>query len=272
MLYIFLDRCAVIAIRDYLNGKPYSELMIDRLKCLDIEGNIVSLMPALIEGNKTFRGNIGECRKNTEEEIRKTSKFFENVELHPDLSNWEKIPKLDECEHEEGFEDKERFLRDVSLLLNKGVDKKTRKDCENKIIECALNNGLTLSSFHIIIVVLAVLYGSSEADNVCKFKKANPEKHIYNALNDILSLSRVISMAAQVHACYPGARHIFVTEDKALNALFGYLNTTNIRLVETENGTQAMCGLHISPKMFPHLTEEELESLLERSKANIPQE
>ena len=170
------------------------------------------------------------------------------------------------------LEYKERFMRDVSLLLHKGVDKRRRKECENKIIEYALENGLTLSSFHIIIVVLAVLYGSSEADNVCNFKKANPEEHIYNALNDILSLSRVVSMAAQVHACYAGAKHIFVTDDKALNALFDYLNTTNIRLIKTENGTQAMCGLHINPKMFPQLNEQERDTLLERLKTVLPDE
>ena len=103
MFYIFLDRCAVVAIRDFLNDRPHSQPMIDKLKSLDIEGDIVSSMPALIEGNRTFRSNIDKCRKSTEEEIRKTEQFFKNANLHPNSSNWKDIQKLYNCEHEEEF-------------------------------------------------------------------------------------------------------------------------------------------------------------------------
>lgn len=79
MFYIFLDRCAVIAIRNYIDGEQCSQTMIDRLESFDVQGNVVSIMPALMEGNRTFLGNIDEWRRGIEEEIRMAQEFFKNV-------------------------------------------------------------------------------------------------------------------------------------------------------------------------------------------------
>lgn len=271
--YYFLDRCVLIVIRDYISNaqKSTNRIINERISNLiklDRDDAIVSIMPALMEGNIKFKNNKELWRQNIESELVNIQKFFKQAELHPSPENWENIQKLYNAEHENSFDNCCRFLKQISMFLYQPVSSRKYREYEERILSIAEDNNI-LSSVHVILCALAVLYKNIDACNVLKLKQNYSDDEIYNSANDIFIISRTISMSSMVYIEYRNVNIEFITYDIALQSLYKYLIPINMRVTQSTNGNIAVCGLSIEQKLFPALSSPEINQLIDRLKLRI---
>lgn len=78
VIYV-LDRNVVSEIKNYIAKKKYKQEVIDFLKSIDCNGNIISILPAINESvlaKKPEKNDKDKFVESTEEEIQIVDKFF----------------------------------------------------------------------------------------------------------------------------------------------------------------------------------------------------
>lgn len=166
--------------------------------------------------------------------------------------------------HECKFENYKSFIISISNHLFQPIGKKDIGKYIDIIIDTAKNNDIDVKH-PLVFCTLSTLCGNLNSRRVLKFKRTMDQREVYNALSDILALSRFPKIVYQIRKSDVDVEPKFITFDKSLRYFYekiGLQSVSNSMLPNTTNVTSTtFCP---SRELFPNLDDNEYASLMER--------
>ncbi|MDD5123391.1 hypothetical protein [Methylovulum sp.] len=261
MKFIFLDRNAISCIKENLAGKKPDPEMLKRLRKLrqfDKESFIVSPMLSIIEGQIGKREDEEQKLNTIKVESAAVSDFFLHARTDSGFIEVaaNEIANIFSENIEGNWVGYIDFLKVIQEMLYQSISKANRPKYKSDILQLAKKNNIPLAH-PIVICCLAVLYGNNDVRSILKPKKNIAEdsknKAAYNALNDILLISRLGHIQA-VFNKYGNGRVVveFLTFDKGLEF---FLKKTKIIDIKLNDDGEVFITAISSQEFFPDLNE-----------------
>ena len=273
---ILLDRNAVsIAKKGRLKNSELYSMQRDRqeeyncLLKLDRPANIISPIFSICEGESGYKESGFKVLETLKKETAAISDFFRKAKSDSNvlLNNSAQFTEIFSDPIELLWDSYKQFLSKVHSIICRAQPKKDRKHHESKIISLARD--YEINPCHpIVVCCLAALYGNNVAKRILKF---NPNKsiyhktkdrQIYNALSDLLSISRTQHIQALANKKRQSKKSInvtFFTLDKNLKEFAKYLDIQNTRI--SKDGTNYITFTW-EYSIFSELSKGEAEGLL----------
>ncbi len=267
--FYLLDRNIVSIIKDANKRKPQNRndkvKMLSRLKTIDRKRSFVSPMLSIMEG-QTGKIESPELIKATlEKESKIIAQFFRKAHIDtPFLSVNDHYISSKFHELTTNHTSYLHFLEKCSQLLYIPISPKNKNRIKDQILDLARENEIPFSS-HIMMCPLSVLYGSDIARGVLKPKKNNFKG--YNALNDLLFLSRIQQIKAHAKKIFQEEKFNieFLSLDSNLLLFFSLIET----LDTTKNIDRIETIVSYDRKLFPDLKKEDYLRLMEDIDSNF---
>lgn len=170
--------------------------------------------------------------------------------------------------HEHGFKSYIEFYKDSSLILSQSISPKKYAQTEKEIISIAKKHNVSI--FHpIFLCALSVMYGNEYAREVLKFKQNPTNENAYNALSDILLISRIPNLAYVLRTeNFKECKIKLFTFDKNLKKIYDYFIFKTVKVSQNDTNSMAIdINADLNPEIFTALSKEEVFDLIERLKS-----
>lgn len=261
--FYLLDRNIISLLKDSAKGKRQKakskELnMLVKLRKIDRKNSYIGSILSTIEGQTGKKESVESIKKTIKDDSSPLSSFFRKARLDGKFLLKEK-DYLSEVIAElwENYDSYYNFLEECSDLLYQKVKGEKKHEIRNSILDKANKYKIPLSH-HVVICCIATLYGSIDARKVMKPKKLKFKA--YNALNDLLFLSRIQQIKATAKNMKIEKFTIyFLSLDVYLMNFYSLINTVDAYLVDG--------GVHVnasySEQLFPDLNYNEFIELTE---------
>jgi len=246
---ILLDRNAVSTIKQKI--LPHRDR---ELRLLDKPNNLISPFLSIQEGNiGSQMKDKKEIEKLINQELILLKKFFKKAKIDIALSQQKElfINSFSEGMGTEKWNNYNDFLLVVNDLLYQPIAKIEQDTIKRSILKKA--NEFKVDLGHtIVICCLSTLYGCSFSRKILKFspKNYNP----YNALNDLITISRIAQIKAMAIEHNIKDKIEFFTFDKPLDDFFKNVTISSQKLVPNV-GTEI--EITFTNKLFPNLGKDE---------------
>lgn len=266
----FLDRNAIGTIDLFLNYRKKNERILQqrmpRIKRIDRPYNIVSSLLSIMEGVK----GLNETKDDKETAIISDShilKFFKKAktDVSTNMILKEKIKELQLGRHEENFFQCIAFYKSVhNLLINEMPISNARKK-DIIIIDKARENGIDIHH-PIVLLCLAAMYKNKFARNVLKIKPVCRDSDIYNAISDVLAITRLILISNMIYTHKMANFVDFITFDKALEKIWESFSSYTSILTKKQNDIIHTVELYNIRSLFRHLPERQYFEIIDKLK------
>jgi hypothetical protein len=264
ILYFF-DISSISHIKDLERSMsdPVLKKRIDIFRSIDLLGNGISYLPALLEKMSDTKSRFDALGlvEEAKRDVTALRKFFTKATVQePDDFIIPGIKDLMGIQTELSGEKYHAFLEFANAL---GIwQPVANKDRFKTVVQlCGEADRLGFSRGHpVVLTSLACIYGCVQAREVMKFKKDPAKFKSSNALGDIQLISRTQSLA---HGIRGGRfqKTEFITDDQWLHDLFGFFPTEVIK--HEVVGGEAATTFSMSPNLtalFPDLFNQNSES------------
>lgn len=255
-----LDRNAVIFLRDWVPGTFGGNISrFIRLRRLDRHFTMVTPMFSIWEGKTWVVESAEEKILTVAEEAKVMRRFFRRARTDGPFLETEKQMFAEALagHSEEKFPAYLQIVSYVQQTLYQRPAPRDRKDIQETIIAMAKESGIGLGH-PIVVIALAQLHGSPVTQGVFKAKQKikKPENAAYNAVMDILVLSRLAQIQSVINDKSMAAhtRLSYVTFDPSLEKLLVLLRPNSSSSIVMGEGQ--ISGTY-SPyrELFPDLDE-----------------
>lgn len=272
--FYILDRNVIGTINSILKNKssaiPDIRERIKRLKSIDKKKNFVATLLSSIEGAHSFNETVDDKKQTIIEESKIVKKYFKFAQNDSEV-NMKLINNLYGVNlgiHEDKFINYFSFYKNISPILSQSISKTKYEEIKNLIIDTALQ--YTISPLHpLVLCSLAILYGNHAALRVLNYKLNPTDNHIYNALSDILTISRIPSMTIGLKTGrFKDCKIKFVTFDQHLKKIYDAFTSENSNVYTYSPQSVAVhIDITLASSLFPTLSREESYQLIEDIKA-----
>lgn len=256
-----LDRNAVIFLRDWMPGTYGGNMSrFIRLRRLDRHFTMVSPMFSIWEGKTGVVESADEKLLTVDEEAKVMDRFFKRARHDGPFLEQRKemLAEIFSGHSEEMFPAYLRIVTYVQQTLYQRPPQRDRKGIQEAIIAMANESGIGLGH-PIVIISLAQLHGSPETQGVFKAKQKikKPENAAYNAVMDILVLSRLVQIQSAINSGTQAnhTRLSYVTFDPSLEKLLDLLRPNSSSATAFGEG-QVSATYTPSRELFPDLDED----------------
>lgn len=255
---ILLDRNVISSIRQKLNGQKVLVERTSELRKLDRDNNLISPFFSIQEGQSGKKENKEQMEKTINDEIDILNRFFKRAHIDRYFSEENKNIFLNSYENYNGTDNWENyycFLEKMNSKLYQPIAKQKQSKYKEAIIKEAVNLNINIGH-PIVIACLSTLYGCNNSRKLLKLKPNNND-NIYNALSDLLIISKISQIKALAKEKEIKENFEYFTFDKPLKEFLNSINIVSQK--STDKGTQI--GIQFSKKLFPNLDENSLKKL-----------
>lgn len=260
-----IDRNIIGKIKD--NFKDVKPEKIARIKSLDRKGVTISLLFAMIEGNKGSPQTTSEAFDGIKKEIEYLPDFFKNAKVDTDFFQHETLLSASAASDQQP-RDFKRYAPLVQFMqenLYQKLKKKDRAPILEKIGEVADRSQVERGNI-ITLCGVASLYGNSNASDVLKPKlpssdQITTEKRAYNAIADLMTISRMAGLKRWLNIANPNARIFFRTLDSGLEEFAKEIAILNHKSTAFPGHTVQETTIGVNKSLFPDLNLAEFEEL-----------
>ncbi|PSW58835.1 hypothetical protein C0W54_20925 [Photobacterium kishitanii] len=261
-LYL-LDRNALSDIKKSIDGARVDPERLNELKKIDIEGNLISGYLAVREGQSKKIESSEEIECQIEKDLPYLDLFYTKAKTDGKILLDNKKVTAKCLGHVEGRELNWdiyiQFIKYVQKILYQPIKPSKRLEYAENIISKA--RALSVPSGHLIIIcAISSLYGNSWAKKILKsklnFSKQQAEEAAYNALSDLICLTRTLEVKLKFYNSYEVQ---FFTFDKPLLNFFLQLKINKISSI-SNNGINV--NITYPREMFPELSDNEYDQLM----------
>lgn len=270
MKLVLLDRNAVSRIKQKLSGKKIPDEMDRALRLLDRKDNKISAILSIREGQSGKRENKQQIKETLKIETDAIARFFKKATTDSSiLANMaENFSEIFSVHTELKWEEYASFADKVQIIVLEPKSKKDKEIEKENIINIAIEIGIS-PSHPIVICYLSVLYGCQGTRKIVKPKENRTEdennKALYNVLNDILVLSRLLMIQAITDEDKYRNQHIkYFTFDKGLDFFIKSFKINRIETVSDGVKTATITNVTCSRKLFPDLDEDSYIELMKK--------
>lgn len=272
--FYFLDRNAIGTIEAILRGKALNDeewrTRKKRLKAIDKKKNFVAALLSSVEGANSFNETPENKETTMLKEANLVKSFFKlaqkDAKANTNLAN--AMSQLSLGKHEHGFKNYIEFYKESSPILSQTISSKKYSEKEKEIISIAKKHNV--STVHpVFLCALSVMYGNEHAREVLKFKQNPTNENAYNALSDILLISRIPNLAYILRTGnFKECKIKLVTFDKNLKKIYDYFIFKTVKVSENDMNSVAIdINVDLNPEIFTALSKEEVLDLIERMKS-----
>ncbi|MEE3935835.1 hypothetical protein V2I68_09750 [Pseudomonas viridiflava] len=260
-----IDRNIISKIKD--NFKDVKPEKIARIKSLDRKGVTISLLFAIIEGNKGSPQTISEAFDGIKKEIEYLPDFFKNAKVDIDFFQYETLLSATAAADQQP-RDFKRYAQLVQFMkenLYRKLKKAERIPILKKIGEVAEQSQVERGNL-ITLCGIASLYGNRNAFDVLKPKppsseQAITEKRAYNAIADLMTIPRMAGLKRSLNVAQPNARIFFKTLDSGLEEFAKEIAILNHKSTAFPGHTIQETTIGVNKSLFPDLNLAEFEEL-----------
>lgn len=260
-----IDRNIIAKIKD--NFKDVKPEKIARIKALDRKGATISLLFAMIEGNKGSPQTTSEAFDGIKKEIEYLPDFFKNAKVDIDFFQHETLLSAAAASDQQprDFKRYAPLVRFMQENLYQKLKKKERKPILDKIGEVADRSQVERGNI-ITLCGVASLYGNLNAFDVLKPKppssdQVTAEKRAYNAIADLMTISRMAGLKRSLSMANPKTRIFFRTLDSGLEEFAKEIAILNHKSTAFPGQTIQETTIGVNKSLFPDLNSAEFEEL-----------
>lgn len=236
----FLDINAMDVIKKVANAQPLDarkQALVARLRSIDLPGNRVSCLIALMEKVNDRKSNLPDAllRQEIENDVALMRAFFHHAKPgDPDTFHLDYFDGFRGGLLEHGEPEYVQFLRAVNdqhELAQTVSPKKRFKKTEGVI---ATADALGIRRTHPVVVLsLACLYGNPDARKVLKFKEDPRAFRVENVLADVMAIGRFLERKIELEQMgHRGQSSIqtaeYITDDTGLAAVLKSYRGTSV--------------------------------------------
>lgn len=262
----FLDICSISHIKHFLGKRRFKdkkhEQSIKDLRDIDLAGNAVSCLPALMEkaSDRKSKLTTDQFVVELQRDLAGMGKFFSSAKVAESAEFVETQARdVFGTDMEDGTPEYLAFLEFANSLRLHGDTGRDRQFKTARLL-CDKAEELGVSTSHpVVITVVARVYKCEAARDVLKFA-GNPENfNASNALGDIQAISRVGGRLAQLVGAFVGKGKMFQnwgfrTGDSALVKLFTYFTHNGVEVTDGADESEKSYSVKIDePSLFPEL-------------------
>ncbi|MFJ2983076.1 hypothetical protein D3C76_494930 [compost metagenome] len=260
-----IDRNIIGKIKD--NFKDLKPEQISRIKSLDRKGVTISLMFAMLEGNKGLPQTTEEAFEGINKELDYFPDFFKNAKVDKDFFKNETLLSAIAASDQQP-RDFKRYAPLVQYMqenLFQRLKKEKRRPILEKIGEIADRSQVERGNL-ITLCGIAALYGNRNAFDVLKPKppsndKVVTEKRVYNAIADLMTIPRVARLMQGGYGVNSRGRIFFKTLDAGLEEFSKEIVTLSSGGEKFPGYTIQETTIGINKTLFPDLNSAEFEEL-----------
>lgn len=267
MKLILLDRNVISTIRQKLNNQKISPYRIRVLRKLNRSDNFISPILSIREGQSGIRENAEKTKTTITNEANLIARFFTKAKTDSEflINEQNDLSNVFGNNIELSWDSYELFLIEMNDILFQPISKQKQQKYENIIFEKALHYNID-KGHPVVICCLSTLYGCNNSRGILKFKpmldEKDKRKNIFNALNDLMVLSRLSMIKAANTNANKKYKIKFITFDNKLCEFLKSIKTNYEQIIEYSTEI----NVTYSKKLFPDLNEDEFTQFIERLK------
>ncbi|MFT8613514.1 MAG: hypothetical protein ABF727_12985 [Gluconobacter oxydans] len=237
-------------------------LMHYKVRRLDKSNITFSTILANMEGGCGKRHSPQQFKQHCHHDAEIVIKYLEKART--DISAMDFIAHMVEKHsvllEEDNVEKYQLFLEKINHFLVHPLKACLRfKTCQEI---CTVAEEAGINRYHVVVLVsLASVCGFEAAKNIIKPKEKLDDLNTYNAINDIMVLSRIGTFKAISKQEGNGATFAYLTLDKNLEAFLKAVRITDATATPCIGGMQTMTTYRPLPSLFPSLTRKQFFAL-----------
>ncbi|MEL4440342.1 hypothetical protein [Shewanella algae] len=264
MKLILLDRNAVATIKENLNGKSVDINRLKTLRNLDNKKNHISPILSIIEGQIGKRETKEEMMLTLKKEADAISEFYRRATKDSEylLETADSMCDVFSNHNEHKWDNYVNFLTQANPILFQNVAKHKKQESIESLLSLAKANNI-YAGHPTVIICLSILFGSNEARSVLKPKKDVENFKSYNAVSDIILISRICHIKAIFSQSKKSTLLKFITFDEGLEFFLKSIRVLDNKIIQ-DGGVEIEA--EYSHKLFPGLTKEEFTSFMVKLK------
>lgn len=262
--FYILDRNAVATIKASLAGDRCDQRRLKQLKSIDVEGNFVSSILSIIEGQSGRREDFEEIQKTARVECEALKSFYKNARTDFHLKDDLNFAEVFSNNIEHNWANYLSVVGKVQQDLYQPMSEKAREQYLEVLVDHIKQNGVHLGH-PVSMCCISLLYGSKQARKILKPKKNHSKESLdrdsYNAVSDLLLISRLAHIRLVFNEQRPELSLKLLSFDNGLRSFFNYITLLNGEIIPS-GGVKVITKY--SPKLFSDLTEGQAIQLLRR--------
>lgn len=250
-----LDRNVIAEIKMAIAGKePRNPSWRERLKLLDVAGNVITPIVSIIEGQLGVTESEIEKSKTIAKEVAVIEKYFTKAKADNYFqSHIVEAASVLSGRVEDAWDEYLCVIKEAQRKFYQSMSDNETEEQRQKFV--ALLHDKNISIYHpVAVCCLSALYGSQDGRKVLKAKKkvmANEiPKLAHNALSDVMVVSRLNFFKAKLRHCGGAEVKVeFITFDKALESFVSWYASAYVELAKDGVGTNFCPKICYFPKM-----------------------
>lgn len=269
MKLILLDCNVISTIRQKLNKQKILSSRNRILRKLNRSDNTISSILSIREGQSGIKENVEQTKITTNDEAKLIANYFTkaNTDSAYLLKAQDELSTVFGNNIESKWNSYVSFLNKMNDILYQPISKKIQRNYEQIIVSSALEFDID-TGHPIVMCCLSVLYGNNNSRGILKFKpklnENDKDRNIYNALNDLIVVSRLSMIKALSKNAHKNYKIEYITFDNKLSIFINSIKVNYEKVI----GDTTETNVSYTNKLFPDLDEASFIEFSKRVKSN----